>query len=173
MRNLQDEAKKAKIAAWEKAGVKPVTGDVTNPASLIEALKGIDWVISCLSRDGLETGGELNLIQAAKEVGVKRFIPSQFGNDMHDFVLGQLPMIDSKVRAVDALKESGLDYVLVSSNTWMEYGIASAFLSFDVVHSDSVLIPNDGNSCVLNSFSSPSPTEPFLTRIFPHQNCLI
>lgn len=151
---VQDEKKQAQIAEWTKLGVKPVKGDPSSPASLIEALKGIDIVISCLSRDGLFTGGEIELIRAAKQVGVKRFVPSQFGNDMHDFELGQNPFIDAKVRSLQELKKVDLDYVLVSCNTWLEFSIGSPFIGFNIVGSDSVIVTNDGNGYESHTINS-------------------
>ena len=43
------------------------------------ALQGIDVVISTLAAVGL--GDQLNLVNAAFDAGVKRFIPSEFGSD--------------------------------------------------------------------------------------------
>jgi uncharacterized protein YbjT (DUF2867 family) len=114
--------------------------------SLQTALKGIDVVISTLSGEGLfAVGGDIELARAAKAVGVKRFVPSHWGTDLRGLTSADLPLITMKFNALAELEKLDLDYVVVFTNTWMEYALSSPFLGFDVVHADSVLVPGDGN----------------------------
>lgn len=48
-------------------------------SSLQSALKGQDAVVSCVGFPGLTS--QLDVIDAAKAVGVQRFFPSEFGDD--------------------------------------------------------------------------------------------
>lgn len=76
------------VRAQALAGLadKVVLGDATDPATLAGALDGVDAVVSCLGapmafvvsdrrsfRD-VDTVANLNLLQAAKSVGVRRFV---------------------------------------------------------------------------------------------------
>lgn len=51
-----------------------------SPESLRSALAGQDAVVSCIARS--ESTTELKIIDAAIDVGIKRFIPSEFGADL-------------------------------------------------------------------------------------------
>lgn len=151
---ISDSGKLAQMKEYASKKVTPILGSVANMPALIEAMKGIDVVISCLSAGGLNEGAEIQLIQAAKAAGVKRFIPSQFGNDFADLDLGTHPMADPKIHAVNELKKLKLDYLSVSCNCWMEYALDTALLSFNIAYEKSVLIPNDGSSYVARKRSS-------------------
>ena len=58
--------------------VKVITTDYTSP-SLQSALKGQDAIVSCIGYPGLTS--QMAVIDAAEAVGVRRFIPSEFGGD--------------------------------------------------------------------------------------------
>jgi hypothetical protein len=57
-----------------------LNSDVENPSSLKNVLRGFDVVVSTLSGGGF--GAQVGLVQAAREAGVKRFVPSEFGIDI-------------------------------------------------------------------------------------------
>ncbi len=93
-----------------------VDGDVTNPASLPEGLDGVDQIIHTAAI-AIEKGqatyeevnyqGTVNLIEAARQTGVKRFVNiSQLGADP------DLPyrFLASKGRAQAYVAQSGLDW---------------------------------------------------------------
>lgn len=120
-------------------------GDISQPETLPAALRGVDLVISTISGDTLwGQTGEIVLARAAKAAGVKRFIPSQFGIDSHDFKLGEVPFIDVKVKTLDELRNLGLDFIVVSTNVWIEFSLGFNFWELDVFHSDTVTLPGDG-----------------------------
>ncbi|KAK9759709.1 hypothetical protein K7432_017011 [Basidiobolus ranarum] len=54
--------------------------DYANHDSLVQALKGVDVVISVLN-DYAVIEPQLALVEAAKQAGVKRFVPSEFATD--------------------------------------------------------------------------------------------
>ncbi len=54
--------------------------DVLNIESLKKAFTGVDVVVSTVNGGGFAV--QENLLTAAKEAGVKRFVPSEFGVDI-------------------------------------------------------------------------------------------
>jgi hypothetical protein len=73
-------------------------------ASLIEAFKGHDAVVSALGAGGLEN--EIRIIDAAVTAGVKHFIPSQFGsNTQSKKACELLPILANKAATLEHLKK--------------------------------------------------------------------
>ena len=68
--------------AFKKKGIEVANGDVLDPATLTEAVKDVQVVISALHNDpSVFVPGHKNLIAASEKAGVKRFIPSGFSVD--------------------------------------------------------------------------------------------
>jgi NADH dehydrogenase len=95
-------------------------GDVTDPASLREAMEGVDTVIHLVAvireRAGgvtferINYGGTVNVVEAAKQAGVKRIV--------HQSALGarpdpSFPYFDTKYRAEQYLQRSGLAFSIL------------------------------------------------------------
>ncbi|KAK9695956.1 hypothetical protein K7432_012719 [Basidiobolus ranarum] len=74
-------------------GAKTVTIDYHNHDDLVEALRGIDAIVSTISGTAL-LDGQIILINAAVEAGVKRFLPSEFGVDLRGL---DNPEVDFKI----------------------------------------------------------------------------
>lgn len=100
------------------AGVEPVIGDVTDPATLTGKMDGIDTVIHLVgiieeqgdaSFDAIIRQGTENVVREASRAGVKHFIlMSALGaHDNPDY-----PYHQAKFRAEQAVKESGLTYTI-------------------------------------------------------------
>jgi len=110
---------------------------------LKKALEGVQVVISALS--GPAIGKEqANLVNAAKAVNAKRFIPSEYGIDTalshpEPFVLG-------KVNIQKAIKESGLEYTFFYTGFFIDY-IFQPFFGFDL-EKKCVKIVGEGNAPV-------------------------
>ena len=64
-------------ARWQASGVKLVEADTASHASLIPALQGTHHLVSCAPYSATEA--QYALIYAAREAGVERFVPSEFG----------------------------------------------------------------------------------------------
>jgi NADH dehydrogenase len=111
-----------KPGAWKKAGIRcqeAVQGDVTDPASLLRAVQDADVVVHLVAiRQGrpedferIMVGGTRNLIAAAKEAGVGRFVlMSALGTTEETKDL--LPYYDAKWTQEQDLKASGLEHVI-------------------------------------------------------------
>ena len=97
--------------------------DYANHDNLVSALEGCDTVISTIfSRDdeaGALGASQLNLLSASKEVGVKRFAPSDFGinSDAVNIVQRQ----KNKQPIVEALKRIGMEYTQFQNGIFMNY----------------------------------------------------
>lgn len=116
-----------------QAGVEPVVGDVTDPASLAGKLDGIDTVIhlvGIIEEQGNATfdsiirqGGE-NVINEAARAGVKHFIlMSALGaQDNPDYQYHQ-----AKFRAEEALKASGLTFTIFRPS--VVFGAGDGFIT--------------------------------------------
>lgn len=99
-----------------------VEGEVTKQNTLTDLCHGIDVVISTVGitrqKDGLtymdvDYQANLNLLEEAKRSGVKKFIyVSAIDGDKYR----HLKIFEAKERFVDALKKSGLEYVVIRPN---------------------------------------------------------
>ncbi|CBI37663.3 unnamed protein product, partial [Vitis vinifera] len=69
------------IESFKSSGVTLVYGDLHDHESLVKAIKQVDVVISTVGR--AQFSDQVKIIAAIKEAGnVKRFFPSEFGNDV-------------------------------------------------------------------------------------------
>lgn len=130
------------------AGIELFVGDLKDPASLIDACKGVDAVISTASStfsrqegDSIETvdgAGQLNLVDASEAAGVLRFI---FVSFRHPEGLS-FPLGDAKLRVEEAIKR--FNFTVIQASYFMEWCLTPA-LGFDYVNG-SARIYGSGNS---------------------------
>ena len=123
-----------KVAHLKELGVEIVEGDLKNKGSLENALQGVSAVIttvsSSLSRqegDSIQTvddEGQINLVDAAINAGVKHFIYISFCE------LGECPLQTAKRKVEKHLAESGLNYTILQPTYFMEVWL-SPVLGFD------------------------------------------
>lgn len=108
-------------------GAQPVYGDLKTRASLDAAVQDIDVVITTANSalrggdDNAETvdkQGNLNLIDAAKNAGVKQFIFVSIGPLADPD--SPYPFLAAKGKAQVACMESGMDYTIIGPNAYME-----------------------------------------------------
>ncbi|WP_116366672.1 NmrA family NAD(P)-binding protein [Parahaliea mediterranea] len=122
-----DKEKQLLLDAWHKQGVEIVPADVTDHADLIPALRGTDYLVSCAPM--LATEAQYALIWAAKEAGVERFVPSEYGfiyeweqfwptDTIHRTIARQ------KVFVRRVIELAGLDYTIIPAGLWPEFYLA-------------------------------------------------
>ena len=111
-----------KPGAWKEAGIhcqEAVQGDVTDPDSLRRGVEGVDVVVHLVAiRQGsseqferVMVGGTRNLIAAASEKGIRRFVlMSALGTNEETKDL--VPYYDAKWTQELDVKASGLEYVI-------------------------------------------------------------
>ena len=107
--------------------------DVTNKETLNGVLDGVDVVVTTvglvsksakLTNYDIDYQGNLNLLDEAKKVGVKKFI---YVSVIHAETAKDVPMLDSKYQFEEKLKASGLSYCIVRPTGYF-YDIAHVFM---------------------------------------------
>lgn len=107
-------------------GVELATGDLLDPVSLRRALDGVDAVVTSAAGytghtpgDTLETdrSGNLNLIEAASELGVRRFV---FTSILTCDQAPEVPHFWAKKLAEDALAERGVPFVSLRPGAFVD-----------------------------------------------------
>lgn len=77
------------------AGVTVKEVDYASTASLEAALKGVDGLVSAFAFEVIDQ--QKNLVDAAAAAGVRRMIPSEYGNDTMNPKLGTMPIYQPKI----------------------------------------------------------------------------
>lgn len=149
-----DADKQALYARWQERGVKLIEADVASHASLIPALQGTDYLVSCAPYAATES--QYALIYAAREAGVERFVPSEYGFIYeweqfwpHDTEHRAMARQKAFIRRVIEL--AGLDYTIIPAGLWIEYYML-----------EPVAVMGDGNTKMAWSSGSD------VGRIIPH-----
>ncbi|KAL3697215.1 hypothetical protein R1sor_011291 [Riccia sorocarpa] len=150
-----DPAKAQLVKSFQDSGVTVLKGDVGDRESLVAALRQVDVVISSVSGGALAS--QVKILEAAKETGtIKRFLPSEFGNDVDrleiDFkVLEGVFQTKRDVRR--EIEKSGIPYTFVIPGGYAGYFVAN--LANDNVSApprDKVTIWDDGTTkAILNT----------------------
>lgn len=108
------------------AGAKPVYGDLKDRASLKEIMGGVRTLITTANSamrvgedtvDTVDRAGNRNLIEVAKEAGVKQFIFTSF---LGASLSSPVPLFQAKAEIEAALVSSGLPYTILAPNFFME-----------------------------------------------------
>ncbi|KAL4649993.1 hypothetical protein ACB092_01G054300 [Castanea dentata] len=144
---VSDPVKGKLVENFKNLGVTLVHGDLYDHESLVKAIKQVDVVISTVGH--MQIVDQVKIIAAIKEAGnVKRFYPSEFGNDV-DRVHAVDPAktaFASKAQIRRAVEAEGIPYTFVSSNYFAGYFLPT--LAQPGVTSpprDKVVIPGDGH----------------------------
>ena len=98
-------------------------GDLSDRESLVRACRAVDGVISAVG--SMQVGEQHALVDAAREAGVKRFIPSDFGLDPAAAGRGSCVMFDLKAAIHQATREAGVPYTFVHSNGFFTHWVLS------------------------------------------------
>nr|XP_004289664.2 PREDICTED: isoflavone reductase homolog [Fragaria vesca subsp. vesca] len=144
---LSNPDKSKVIDSFKASGVNFVLGDLYDHESLVKAIKQVDVVISTVGHAQLADQG--NIIAAIKEAGnVKRFFPSEFGNDV-DRVHAVEPAktaFATKAKVRRDVEAAGIPYTYVSSNFFAGYFLPSLNQpGATAPPKDKVVILGDGN----------------------------
>ncbi|XP_015952000.3 phenylcoumaran benzylic ether reductase POP1 [Arachis duranensis] len=151
--SLSNPEKAPLIHKFNNLGAQLVLGDVYDHESLVKAMKQVDVVISTIGT--MEVANQDKIIAAIKEAGnVKRFFPSEFGNDA-DRVQAVGPAksayaVKSQIRR--AVEAAGIPHTLVVCNFFAGYFLPRlSQLEATTPPRDKVVILGDGNvKCVFN-----------------------
>lgn len=134
---VRTTSSREKTESLRSSGVELCVGDLKNPQSIIAACRGVDAVISTasstLSRQpgdsiqSVDAGGQLNLVNAARNAGVGRFIFVSFRRTPSV----SFPLGDAKGQVEDALTD--LNFTVIQASWFMEVWLSPA-LGFDYVN---------------------------------------
>uniref|UniRef100_A0A0C9S3Q4 TSA: Wollemia nobilis Ref_Wollemi_Transcript_14834_1258 transcribed RNA sequence n=1 Tax=Wollemia nobilis TaxID=56998 RepID=A0A0C9S3Q4_9CONI len=139
------------LESFKASGATLVHGSLEDHASLVEAMKKVDVVISTVG--GAQLMDQMNIIKAIKEVGtIKRFLPSEFGNDVDNVhtVEPATTVFGMKVKIRRAIEAEGIPYTYVSSNCFAGYFLPSMSQpGLTAPPRDKIVILGDGNAKVV------------------------
>jgi uncharacterized protein YbjT (DUF2867 family) len=93
-----------------------VTVDYSNKESIKKALTGVDVVISTLPGTALDV--QPGIAEAAKEAGVKLFVPSEFGGPTEGATEG---LFGAKANIQERLKAIGIPYALFYTGPFADF----------------------------------------------------
>lgn len=138
-----------------KRGAKVQIVDYENKKSLVNALQGVDTVFSCIWLFGDYVTPQLTLLEAAKEAGVRRFVPSDWAVPLYD----RISAYQGKGVVWKAVEASGLEYTRFTNGIFMNlWGLgatknkAEALGAYDgppfIIEIDkgTATVPGDGTS---------------------------
>ncbi|RDW91666.1 hypothetical protein BP5796_02831 [Coleophoma crateriformis] len=112
------------------AGIEIAEVDFTALDSLKSALAGQDAVVSAVGNEGIES--QILLADAAASIGVKRFIPSEFGSNLENPRARQLVVYAPKVKVQDHIiktsKTTDMTYTFVFNNVFLDWGLQHDFV---------------------------------------------
>ncbi|KAI0269429.1 NAD-P-binding protein [Gloeopeniophorella convolvens] len=140
-------------------GAKVITVDYSSKESIKSALTGVDVVISAISGKVLDL--QTIIAEAAKEAGVKLFLPSEWGGNTE----GASGGLSGKKAAIHTyLKALGLPYALFFTGPLSDY-IFTPHMWLDVV-GGKVTVGGDGNARV--PFTSRPDTARYISYVLTH-----
>lgn len=118
------EEKKAQYDEWTIKGVAIQEVDVSIAEELVPAFEGTDYVVSCVPIYATES--QYPLIFAARDAGVERFVPSEFGGLYEFEQFSQLRTSHTMIARQKAfirrvIELAGLDYTIIPAGAWPEY----------------------------------------------------
>ncbi len=87
--NDSHQEKCQKIDEMKAKGAGIVEGDLMKGETLRRACTEVDVIVSAVGNNEVTVLGQKNLIDAAKQQGVKRFIPSDYSVDYRQLSLGR------------------------------------------------------------------------------------
>ncbi|KAJ3219057.1 hypothetical protein HDU81_000406 [Chytriomyces hyalinus] len=142
------ESKASQDLAALGAETRKIPSELTTEAipALVESLKGVDALVSVVGMTGL--ANQANLAHACIQAGVKRFFPSEFGNDV-DLHASTIPFLAEKVVLRQFLRSepvaSKLEHTFIETGYFIE-GLFTPFLGWEISGTTvSVNIPGTGD----------------------------
>ncbi|XP_030447115.1 phenylcoumaran benzylic ether reductase Betv6 [Syzygium oleosum] len=145
---VSDPVKSKLVESFKNLGVTLLFGDLHDHESLVKAIKQADVVISTVGH--MQMPDQTKIIDAIKEAGnVKRFFPSEFGNDV-DRVHAVEPAkssFDVKVQIRRAVEAEGIPHTYVSCSCFAAYFLPTLVQpGLTAPPRDKVIIMGDGNA---------------------------
>lgn len=137
---------------FKKKGVNTLIGDYDNYNSLLTAFTGVEKLLFVSSSDIMNrTAQHLNVINAAKEAGVKHVIYTSFQRRNETEESPLWIVAQSHIQTEKWLKESGIDYTILKNNLYMDF--LPGFIGEKVAETGVIFVPAENGkvSAVLRS----------------------
>ena len=145
-----------RIALLTALGAELAWGDLKDTASLRDACRGVDTVVSTASStltrqegdsiQSVDRQGQLDLIAAAEGAGVKRFVLISFPGSAESF-----PLQDAKRAVEDRLRNARMVHVILQPTCFMEIWLSPA-LGFDPANASARIFGSGTNAVSWISF---------------------
>ena len=140
---VRDFRRSAFLKDW---GAELVYGDLSIPSTIPTALKGINTIIdsatirstSSYTSEVIDWRGKLALVEAAKLIGIKKFIYFSVVNAEKN---PSIPLIDLKIKLENVLENSGLNYTIFQCSGFFQ-GLISQY-ALPILESETIWLPGD------------------------------
>ncbi|NEU71911.1 NmrA family NAD(P)-binding protein [Hassallia byssoidea VB512170] len=138
--NISDK-KQQQLDDLKAKGVVFVEGDLFDQQSLTEACREVEIIVSAIKgssshetnlyREDIVLSGQLNLLEAAINNNVKKFVPSDYSVDYFKLDLGDNYNLDFRIKFAELLKQSGLEYTFILNGAFTEVQLSPFAKLFD------------------------------------------
>ena len=140
---VRDFRRSAFLKDW---GAELIYGDLSIPSTLPLGLKGVKFLIdastvrstSTYTSETVDWRGKLALLEAAKLVGIKKFIYFSVLNAEKNL---SIPLMDLKFKMEKELERSGLNYTIFQCSGFFQ-GLISQY-ALPVLESETIWLPGD------------------------------
>ena len=140
---VRDFRRGAFLKDW---GAELIYGDLSIPSTIPTALKGVNTIIdsatirstSSYTSETIDWRGKLALIEAAKLVGIKKFISFSVLNAAKN---PSIPLVSLKLKLEKKLAESGLNYTIFQCSGFFQ-GLISQY-ALPVLENETIWLPSD------------------------------
>ncbi len=127
---VRTTSSKEKVEALRSSGVELCVGDLKDPQSIVAACRGVNAVISTASStlnrqpgdsiQSVDAAGQLNLVNAAKDANVERFVFVSFRRTPGI----SFPLADAKAQVENAV--ASLNFTVIQASWFMEVWLSPA-----------------------------------------------
>lgn len=125
---------------FNSKGVNPLIGDYDNYNSLLKAFTGVDKLLFVSGSDVMKrTAQHQNVINAAKEAGVKQVLYTSFQRRNESENSPLWIVAQSHIQTEKWLKESGIDYTILKNNLYMDF--LPGFIGEKVAETGVIFVP--------------------------------
>jgi NmrA-like family protein len=147
LRLLVRPGSRDKAAVLEKRGAKIIEGAIGVGRALPSLCEGASTLVSALQGGpDVIIDGQTHLLSAAREAGVKRFVPSDYSLDLFKVTPGHIPTSDMRRRfaAVADAERGNVEVVHVLNGGFLDRGVLFGFLRMIDVDTQTAYVWGDG-----------------------------